>query len=136
MQEVRVVELSPVRLVICREDLPKNPRWKEWKYPDDNCWDVYELFMEASKAGKDSELWQEARRIWWESYWRAVSRYRRGRPFFRVYKCDVRKGVCTELPLTEDLKRKVMMEINIAGFESGVTPRGAKVFPWRPYKKE
>ena len=128
-------KLPAIRLVICREDLPRNPRWREWGYPDDNCWDVYELFKEASKAGKDSELWREARRIWWENYWRAVGRYRKGRPFFRVYECDVREGVCTELPPTEEVKRRVMMEINIAGFETGVTPRGAEVFPWRPYVK-
>jgi len=69
------------------------------------------------------------------SYWRAVSRYRRGRPFWRVYECDVERGVCRELPLTEDVKKRVMMEINIAGFETGVVPRGAGVYPWRPYKE-
>ena len=129
-------ELPPIRLVICREDLPENPRWREYKYPEARCWDVYELFLEAKKKGKESLIWQDARRVWWEQYWRAVSRYRRKRPFWRVYECDVEKGVCRELPLTEDVKRRVMMEINIAGFETGVVPRGARVYPWRPYKKE
>ena len=128
-------ELPPVRLVICREDLPENPKWREYGYPESRCWGTYELFFEAKKRGKDTLLWSTARRVWWESYWRSVSRYRRGRPFFRVYECDVRVGVCRELPATEDVRRRVMMELNIAGFKSGVTPRGARVYPWRPYKR-
>jgi len=73
------------KIVICREDLPENPRWKIQKYPYENCWDIDEFFTEASKAGEGSKLFKEARRIYWEAYWRLLGRYKRGRPFFEVY---------------------------------------------------
>jgi len=55
-----------IKLVICRKDLPENPRWQIQGYPYANCWEIDELFSEAVRAGRDSELYREVRRIWWE----------------------------------------------------------------------
>jgi len=121
-------ELPRIREVLCREDLPENPNWRKEGYPNPHCWNVYELFMKAKEEGKDSILWQEARRIWWEAHWRLVGRYKRRRPFFKVYTCDVEKKMCIEESLDEDDIKRILREIIITGFETGITPRGAGIF--------
>ena len=121
-------KIPPVREVLCREDLPENPNWEKEGYPNPHCWNVYELFMEAKKEGKDSLIWQDARRLWWESHWRLRSKYKGGKPFFKVYMCDVRKKVCIEESLSEDDIKRILREIIITGLETGITPRGVGIF--------
>jgi len=77
-------------LVICRSDLPRNPKWSEEGLPHASCWIVPRLFEEAERAGPASDLYREARRVWWEAYWRRLGRYRGGRPFFEVYELSDR----------------------------------------------
>jgi len=108
------------KLVICREDLPPNPKARAQGYPHSRCWEPFELFEEASRMGKDSELWREARRIWWECYWRAMGRYKGRHPFFFTYMCDTDRKVCWREFVDP---RIVMGSINIAGHETGVVPR-------------
>ena len=111
--------------IICREDLPKNPKWVEQKYPYPYCWRPYELISEAAKAGVDSELYREARRIFWEMYWRWMGRYRRERPFPDVY--EIVDGRVYDIPETEDIKNQIIGEIIISAFEvPGFIPEEAK----------
>ena len=53
-----------LKIVVCREDLPVNPRWRSQGYPYENCWDIDEFFSEAARRG--GRLLEEARRIYWE----------------------------------------------------------------------
>jgi len=95
-QRLHELKLPNYRLVICRNDLPENPDWHKLGYPGSRCWDVIELMKKASEAGKDSLLWQDARRIYFEMYWRGMGRYKRGRPFPEVYFCDVGAKICVK----------------------------------------
>jgi hypothetical protein len=36
-------------------------------------------------SSERSRSWSEARRIWWEAYWRFLGKYRGGEPFFETY---------------------------------------------------
>ncbi len=117
-----------IRLVLCREDLPENPRWRELGYPDDNCWDPIELMSEAAERGKESPLFREARRIYWEALHRLWRTYKRGRPFFRMYWCDVRKHECVEMPQSPANQRLVLMEIVSAAMRYGVGVPGVKIY--------
>jgi len=119
-----------VRIVICRGDLPENPRWREQNYPYANCWGIDELFAEAAKAGPDSLLYREARRIWWEAYWRLLGRYRGARPFFEVY--EVEDG---RIEPVEDRERWVLFNIISSGFAHGIVPREALQYTYRIYRK-
>ena len=121
--------LREIKLVICRTDLPRNPRWEEEGYPYENCWDIDEFFEEAVKAGEGSPLWAEARRIWWESYWRLLGKYRRGRPFFSVY--EVVDG---ELRPVRDRQRWVLENIITAGIAHGIVPRWVREYTPRVYR--
>lgn len=70
------------RLVICRRDLPENPRWREENYPDSHCWSVLELFT----TGENNVLIREtANRIKWECYWRLMRHYHHRHKFFDTY---------------------------------------------------
>ena len=120
-------QVPPIRLVICRDDLPRNPRWRDLGYPDDTCWDPIELMAEAARQGEDSPLFREARRIYWEAMHRLWSTYRRGRPFFKSYWCDVGRRECTELAATPSNQRLVLMEIVSAAMRYGVGRPGAGV---------
>jgi len=119
-----------MRLVICRKDLPKNPRWIEENYPYENCWDIDEFFTEASKAGEGSKLFKEARRIYWESYWRLLGRYKRGRPFFEVYEV-----VDNTLKPVYDRERWVLGSIIASAMASEVVPSEAKRQTERLYRE-
>lgn len=125
-EELEKLELPPLRHVICREDLPENPKWREYGYPDPHCWDIDELFLEAAKSGECSPLWHDARRIYWEAIHRAWGTYRRGRPFFDVYWCDVRKKVCWR-DTSPSLVPSVIAEIISAAMTFGIGRPGAGV---------
>jgi len=121
-------ELPYIRLVICRDDLPNNPEWKELGYPDDNCWDPIELMYRASREGENSPLYREARRIYWEAMHRSWGTYKRGRPFFKIYWCNVKKKECTEMDSANPAnQRLVLMEIISSAMEYGVGKPGARV---------
>jgi AraC-like DNA-binding protein len=92
-----------------------------------NCWDIDELFLEAAKAGECSPLWHEARRLYWEAMHRAWGTYRRGRPFFDVYWCDVRKKVCWR-DTEPNVKFRVIAEIISAAMTFGIGRPGAGIF--------
>ncbi|MEM1697428.1 MAG: hypothetical protein QW794_00460 [Thermosphaera sp.] len=74
--------MPEIRLIICRQDLPKNELWREKGYPYENCWEPDELMIAGEK---NPGLLPEARRIYWECYWRLLGRYKGARPFFDTY---------------------------------------------------
>lgn len=119
-----------IKLVICRTDLPENPRWREQNYPYENCWEIDEFMSEAARAGKDSYLYREARRIFWEAYWRLLGKYRGGRPFFSVY--EVVDG---ELRPVIDRQKWVLENIIVAAMTHGIVPSEAKAYTYRVYRK-
>jgi len=121
-----------MKIVICREDLPENPRWKIQRYPYENCWDIDEFFTEASKAGEGSKLFEEARRIYWEAYWRLLGRYKRGRPFFEVY--EVYETVNKIRPVY-DRERWILSMIIGSAMASDVVPPTAKAQTVKLYSK-
>jgi len=121
-----------MRIVICRKDLPRNPRWKEENYPYENCWDIDEFFTEASKAGEGSKLYNEARRIYWESYWRLLGRYKKGRPFFEVY--EVYETVNKIRPVY-DRERWILSMIISSAMASDVVPPTVKAQSKKLYKR-
>lgn len=118
-----------IKIVICRRDLPTNPRWREENYPYANCWDIDEFFEAARRAGPGSTLYAEARRIFWESMWRLWGRYRRGRPFFSTY--EVIDG---EVKPIED-RKWVLENIITAGIAHGIVPREALEYTYRVYRR-
>ncbi len=111
-----------VKLVICRSDLPTNPRWREEGYPFQTCWDVDEFF--------ESPLvpFEEKRRIFWEAYWRLMGRYRRGRPFFKSY------IIKDTVPLPVDRQRWVLENIVTSAIAHGIVPREALEYTYKVYK--
>jgi len=119
-----------IKLVICRTDLPENPRWREQNYPYANCWDIDEFFEAARRAGPGSTLYAEARRIFWESMWRLWGRYRRGRPFFEVY--EVVDG---ELRRVVDREKWVLQNIIVAAMAHDIVPPEAKEYTYRVYRE-
>jgi len=119
-----------IKLVICRTDLPENPRWREQHYPYENCWEIDEFFEAARKAGPGSSLYAEARRIFWEAYWRLLGRYRRGRPFFSVYEI-----VDGELRPVRDRQRWVLENIVVAAMAHDIVPPEAKAYTYRVYRR-
>ena len=119
-----------IKLVICRRDLPENPRWREEGYPYENCWDIDEFFEEARRAGRGSRLYAEARRIYWESMWRLWGRYRHGRPFFEVY--EVVEG---ELRPVRDRQRWVLENIVVAAMAHDIVPPEAKAYTYKVYRR-
>jgi len=118
------------KLVICRSDLPINPRWASEGYPYANCWDVDEFFSEARRMGEGSKLWSEARRIFWESMWRLWGRYKRGRPFFEVYEV-----VDTTLRPVENGERWVLRNIIVSAMAHDIVPPEAKATTERLYRR-
>jgi len=119
-----------VKLVICRSDLPVNPRWREQNYPYENCWEIDEFFEAARKAGPGSTLYAEARRIFWESMWRLWGRYKRGRPFFEVYEV-----VDTTLRPVKDRERWVLENIIVSAMAHDIVPPEAKAYTYRVYRE-
>jgi len=104
-----------MRLVICRGDLPENPRWREEGYPAPSCWEVDELM---SSPGVPLG---EKRRVMWECLWRAWGRYRRGRPFFDAYLLD---GEARRVP--EGEWRWVCANVVASAMAHGVVPEEAR----------
>ncbi|RLI87853.1 MAG: hypothetical protein DRP01_00540 [Archaeoglobales archaeon] len=100
-------------IIICREDLPFNPDAIKKKYPHSRCWEIEEFFV---KAKEDPELYKEARRVFWESYWRRMGYYRGRHRFFDAYEDGKR------LTRDED-KMRVLGEIIISAWEHGIVPR-------------
>jgi len=119
-----------IKLVICRTDLPENPRWKEQGYPYENCWEIDEFFSAAAKAGPGSMLYAEARRIFWEAYWRLLGRYRRGRPFFSAYEM-----VDSELKPIRDRHRWILQNIIVAAMTHDIVPPEAKAYTYKVYRE-
>jgi len=113
------------KLVICREDLPKNPRWRAENYPMHSCWDVDE-FMAS-----DLVPYEEKRRIFWECYWRMLGRYRRRRPFFDVYLVEDGRTKRVE----PERWRWVCGNIIVAAMEHDVVPPWAKETTEKLYRR-
>ena len=110
------------KIVICRSDLPPNPRWRLFNYPGPNCWDLEELVIAAVESGEDSVLWREARRIWWEFHHRYHGTYKRGRPLPKFYLCWER---CVELDLPESVLVELAYHfLAAAGNIYGLIPAG------------
>jgi len=119
-----------LKLVICRSDLPENPRWREENYPYANCWDIDELFSEAVNAGRDSELYREARRIYWEAYWRLLGKYKGKHPFFEAYEITD----STVKPV-EDNERWILENIVASAFANNLVPPEASEYSFRVYRE-
>ena len=119
-----------IKLVICRSDLPENPRWREQGYPYENCWDIDEFFEAARRAGRDSSLYREARRIYWEAMWRLWGRYKRGRPFFEVYEV-----ADTTLKPVHDRQKWVLENIVASAMAHDIVPPEAKAYTYKVYRK-
>jgi len=118
-----------IKLVICREDLPVNPRWREQGYPYEFCWDIDELFGAAREAGPGSHLWEEARRIYWEAMWRLWDRYKRGRPFFETYEI-------TDATLRPVHNREwVLRNIVVSAMAHDIVPPEAKAQTYKIYRE-
>jgi len=116
-----------VKLVICREDLPENPRWRRYGYPAKTCWDIDELVQEAVKHGPGSVLWEEARRLWWEFYHRYHGEYKRGRPLPEVYICA---ETCVRIDDIFDRKTLIKLLYNyfrVAGYTYGLIPQRRRI---------
>jgi len=128
-QVAKTVERA-IKLVICRRDLPVNPRWIEQNYPDPNCWEIDEFFAAAARAGPGSSLYSEARRIFWEAYWRLLGKYKRGRPFFDTY--IIRDG---EIERLIDREKWVLQNIVVAAMTYGLVPEYAKRYTYRIYRE-
>jgi hypothetical protein len=119
-------------LLICREDLPRNPSASAKNYPFPYCWDVYELAYQASKQGKESKLYEEARRVFWECYWRLKGRYKEKKPFFRVYETN---SYVTEVVGGKQLEDYVCRNVIVASMETEVVPEEAKEQRTKLYKE-
>ncbi len=100
-------------LVICREDLPPDPYWNILGLPTPHCWDIDMFFELAPRLG--TYYAEQAKRIFWEFYWRRVGRYHHHHPFPRVYLCVSDERYCIPLPLTEKLRRFVTNYAVISG---------------------
>ncbi|MGC8578137.1 MAG: hypothetical protein ACP5KW_09150 [Thermoproteota archaeon] len=119
-------------LLICREDLPLNPRASLKNYPFPYCWDVYELAEEGTKAGKESKLYNEARRVFWECYWRLKGRYKEKKPFFRVYETN---HFPVEVVGGKQLEDYVCRNVIVASMETEIVPEEAKRQKEKVYKE-
>lgn len=137
--------LPEYRLVICRSDLPENPYWREEAYPGPTCWDPIELMYYASRAGEYSPLYENARRIYWEMYWRGMGRYHHRHPFPEVYFCKVGVGCIRGLPGlgTEEnptVQHIVMDDIIVSAFTFGIAKPGyglyREIFHKRPLAEQ
>jgi len=118
---VNIRELPALRIVICREDLPPNPRWRLRNYPDEHCWGLEELVREAVEKGEGSLIYKHARRIWWEFWHRVHGTYKRNRPLPRVYICY---RTCVPLNLPKDRLVELIYHFLAAlGVVYGLIPR-------------
>jgi len=122
--------MEGIKLVICRKDLPENPRWQIQGYPYANCWEIDELFSEAVRVGRDSELYREARRIWWEAYWRLLGKYKGRNPFFEVY--EVAPATVRRV---EDREDWILKNILASGFAHGIVPPEAREYMYKIYRE-
>lgn len=121
-----------MKIVICRRDLPVNPGWKEKNYPFPYCWEPYELFSKAVSEG--GRLYDEARRIWWEAYWRWYGRYKGKHPFFDVW--VVEDGRLHDVSESSKVVRQVLSEILISGWTvPGFVPEEVKRTTIRIYRE-
>lgn len=78
-------------------------------------------------SGEGSQLWSEARRVFWEAYWRLLGRYRRGRPFFEVY--EVTDGGARVL---EDREKWILENIVVSAIANGIVP---SQFSYKLYRR-
>jgi hypothetical protein len=118
---------DPLDIAICRPDLLENPRWREEGLPSSRCWLVSRLFEEAYRSGVCTPVYHEARRIWWEAYWRRMGRYRGRYPFFESY--IVRDS---KLEPTAD-QEFVLNNIVVEGFR--LVPEEAKAYTVKLYRE-
>jgi len=114
-------------IAICRSDLLENPRWRDEGLPNPHCWLVSRLFEDAYMSGECTPIYHEARRIWWEAYWRKMDRYRAGKPFFESYMVSDGK--------LEHIKdgELVLNNIIVEGFR--LVPEEAKAYAVKLYKE-
>jgi len=122
--------VKAVKLVICRSDLPLNPRWREQNYPRPDCWDIDEFFEEAMRSGTASAMYAEARRVFWEAYWRRLGRYKRGKPFFDAYEVTDSSVVPVR-----DRQRWILDNIVSSAVAHGVVPSEALRYTYRVYRE-
>jgi len=114
-------------IAICRSDLLENPRWRDEGLPNPHCWLVSRLFEDAYMSGECTPIYHEARRIWWEAYWRKMDRYKAGKPFFESYM--VSDGKLEHIKNTEFVLNNIIVE----GFR--LVPEDAKAYTVKLYKE-
>jgi hypothetical protein len=114
-------------IAICRSDLLENPRWRDEGLPNPHCWLVSRLFEDAYMSGECTPVYHEARRIWWEAYWRKMDRYKAGRPFFESYM--VSGGKLEHIKDSEFVLNNIIVE----GFR--LVPEEAKTYTVKLYKE-
>jgi hypothetical protein len=114
-------------IAICRSDLLENTRWRDEGLPNPHCWLVSRLFEEAYMSGECTPIYHEARRIWWEAYWRKMDRYKAGKPFFESYM--VSDGKLEHIKDSEFVLNNIIVE----GFR--LVPEEAKAYTVKLYKE-
>jgi hypothetical protein len=114
-------------IAICRSDLLENPRWREEGLPNPHCWLVSRLFEDAYMSGECTPIYHEARRVWWEAYWRKMDRYKAGKPFFESYM--VSDGKLERIKDSEFVLNNIIVE----GFR--LVPEEAKAYTVKLYKE-
>ena len=118
---------AQIDIAICRADLLENPRWREEGLPNPRCWLVSRLFEEAYRSGECTPVYHEARRVWWEAYWRRMGRYRGRHPFFESY---IVKD-CRLVSVTD--QEFVLNNIIVEGFR--LVPEEAKAYTAKLYRE-
>lgn len=86
------------------------------------------FFEEAEKSGEDTLLWREARRIWWEAYWRLLGRYMGEKPFFETYEV-----VDTTIKPYINKREFVLRNIILEGLR--LIPREVREYAFKPYRE-
>jgi len=114
-------------IAICRSDLLENPRWREEGLPNPHCWLVSRLFEDAYMSGECTPIYHEARRVWWEAYWRKMDRYKAGKPFFESYM--VSDGKLERIKDSEFVLNNIIVE----GFR--LVPEEANAYTVKLYKE-
>jgi hypothetical protein len=118
---------DPLDIAICRPDLLENPRWRDEGLPNPHCWVVSRLFEEAYRSGECTSVYHEARRVWWEAYWRRMGRYRGRHPFFESY---IVRDSKLEPAADQEL---VLNNIVVEGFR--LVPEEAKAYAVKLYRE-
>jgi hypothetical protein len=121
---------NEIKIVICREDLPRNSFWKEKNYAYENCWEIDEFFSKARELGRESDFFKEARRIFWEALWRLWKRYKGKRRFFDTYEI-----VDTQVSPIVDREDWILRNIVVSAMEHDIVPPEAKEATFKVYRE-